>query len=269
MAVLVWDAPGEKVYESGLDKGVLYLSDGSAVPWNGLTSVIEHFDKESQPVYYDGMKINDLIILGDFSATMKAVTYPEEFLEIEGVYPVKSGVFYGDQRPLSFGLCYRTQIGNDIEGDSAGYKIHIIYNLTAVPSEKTYASVKAEPSLVEFEWNITAVPEEIPGFRPSAHIIIDSRTVDPLLLAELEALLYGTDIIDATLLPMSVLVTYIGSWFRIQIIDHGDGTWSADSDIDGLIEVDEIEQSFTIPDANAVYLDAETYEITDTTGITE
>jgi hypothetical protein len=263
---LIWDAPADRVYETGLDRGVLYLPNGTAVPWNGLTSVIESFNVEVSPVYFDGMKISDLVTLGDFEATMKAVTYPDEFAELEGVAPVRTGLFYGDQPPQMFGLCYRTQVGNGLERDTVGYKIHIIYNVTAIPNEKTYATLSADPSLVEFEWNLTAVPEEVPGFRPTAHIIIDSRTFDPWLLEELEGMLYGSGTMEAALLPMNTLVTYINEWYRVKIIDHGDGTWSAVTDRDGFISFG-LDDYFSIVGVNAVYLDEDTFVISDTTDI--
>jgi len=269
MPGIVWDRVGDRVYETGLDKGVLYLPDGSAVPWNGLTSIIEQFNKDSSPVYYDGMKINDLVVLGDFAASMKAVTYPDEFVELEGLGSSRRGLFYGDQRPQTFGLCYRTQIGNDLEGDVACYKIHIIYNVTAIPRDKTYASVTSDPSLVEFEWDITAIPEEVPSFRPTAHIILDSRDFDPWLLEELEAMLYGNDAAMASLIPMSALVTYINEWCRVKIIDNGDGTWTAIAERDGFISIDVSEDLFTIIQVNAVYLDDVTFLVSDTCDVAD
>lgn len=263
MPVLVWDRLGDRVYESGLDKGVLYLPNGSAVPWNGLTSIIESFDKETVPVYYDGMKINELVSLGDFAATMKAVTYPDEFVEIEGVAPLRKGMFASDQKPQTFGLCYRTQVGNDLEGDVVSYKIHILYNVTAIPNDKTYASGTGDPSLVEFEWNITAIPEDVPGIRPTAHFVINSVDVDPWLLEELESMLYGTSTALATLIPMPDLVSYITGWYRIKITDNGDGTWTAISQRDGFINF-LTSDSFQIFHVNAVYLDGSTYIISDT-----
>lgn len=268
MPQLVWDSVEDRIYETGLDRGVLYLPDGSAVPWNGLTSIIESFDKETSPVYYDGMKINDLVVLGDFSATMKAVTYPDEFLELEGLASDRRGLFYSDQTPQTFGLCYRTQVGNALAGDSIGYKIHILYNVTAVPNDKTYASLSSEPSLVEFEWNITAVPEEVPGFRPTAHIIIDSRDMDPWLFEELEDILYGTSLADASLLPMSDLVTYINEWYRVKIIDNGDGTWTAITQRDGFINFG-FNEYFEIVGVNAVYLDEYTFVLSDTIDVAD
>lgn len=264
MTELVWDKLDERIYETGLDKGVLYLPDGTAVPWNGLTSIIEKFDRESSSVYYDGMKINEIVVVGDFSATMKAVTYPDEFLELEGIVSIHTGVFLGEQNPKAFGLCYQTKIGNELEGDSVGYKIHLIYNVIAIPNDKTYASLTDSPVLVEFEWNIMAVPEELVGYRPAAHIIIDSRSIDPWLLENIEEILYGNTSTDAALIPIAELVTYINEWYRIKITDNGDGTWTADSDIVGIIDIDEIEQTVIITETNSTFLDPETYTISDT-----
>lgn len=257
---LIWDEVGSRTYESGVDRGVLYLPDGSAIPWNGLTSVVEHSGKEDSPIYFDGMKINVLVSSGDFSASMTAITYPDEFSEIEGLGFITPGVFYANQTPKSFGLSYRTMIGNDVEGDSAGYKIHVLYNVIAVPSDKSYSTMSAESTPSQFEWEISAVPEEISGFRPTAHIIIDSREVHPILLEELETILYST---ETPLIPMAELAAYINDWYIIKIVDHGDGTWSAITDYEELIVMTSPTQ-FEILDANAIYLDADTYEISDT-----
>lgn len=264
MPEILWDDVAARVFETGLDHGVLYLPDGSAVPWNGLTSVIEHFDKESSPIYFDGMKINDLVILGDFSATMKAVTYPDEFVEFEGLGEIRPGVFYGDQMPKSFALCYRTQIGNPLNGEADGYKIHILYNVMAIPSDKNYASIAESPSLVEFEWNISAIPQEVPGFRPTAHITIDTRQIDPWLLEELEAMLYGTEASVAALMTMDTLVARLADWYRVKIVDNGDGTWTATAERDGFIIQALGSDYFEIVNINAIYLDEDTYIISDT-----
>jgi len=225
MPVLVWDEVGSRTYETGLDRGVLFLPDGSAVPWNGLTAVIETFDKESSPVYFDGMKINDLVSLGDFAATLKAVTYPDEFFELEGYGELRHGMWVGDQQPGFFHLSYRTKVGNDLVGDEAGYKIHIIYNVMALPKDKNYATQSVSPSLVEFEWDISAIPETIPGFRPSAHFIIDSREFDEGLLAAIEKMLYGDAVSLPNLPSMAELYDFIKEWYRWRVIDNGDGTY--------------------------------------------
>lgn len=269
--ILVWDQIGERAYESGLDRGVLYLPDGSAVPWNGLTSIIEKFDRESSPVYYDGAKIADNIILGSFAGTMRAITYPDEFTELEGLGYMRQGMFVGDQRPKAFGLSYRTKIGNDVVGQDAGYKIHILYNVTAIPLEKAHATLSAQASLEEFEWEISAVPEEIPGFRPTAHFVINSTDIDPWLLEDLELMLYGSNEleneVDAALIPLSELAIFINDWARITITDNEDGTWTATSQRDGLIDI--VGDLFTITQANVTWLDADTYVISDTIDVTD
>jgi len=266
MTNLVWDKLEDRKYQNGLDRGVLYLPDGTGVPWNGLTSVIENFDRETSPVYFDGMKINDLVVLGSFSATMKAITYPEEFVELEGLAPAKPGLFYSDQMPQAFGLCYRTVV-NDTDGNVVSYRIHIVYNVTAIPNERTYETLKAEVSLSEFEWNIVAVPEETPGFRPTAHLIIETDKIDPWLLEDIEKILYGSSYAIARLLPMPELVEYISSWFRVQIIDNGDGTWTAIDRRDAFIHFGPEDGYFEITGANAVYIDENTYIISDTSSI--
>lgn len=270
MPAIVWDKVGDRTYESGLDRGVLYLPDGSAVAWNGLTSVVENFDRETNPVYYDGMKISELITLGSFSATLSAVTYPDEFTEVEGAASLKRGVIFQDQPPQSFALCYRTKVGNDFAGPDSHYKIHILYNLFAIPSDKTYASVGDDPSLVEFEWELTAIPEEVPGFRPMAHIVIDSSKLDPWLLEDLELQLYGGQVVEASLLPMPSLVEFINEWYRVKIVDHGDGTWSAIEARPGFISfLDPAEEIFQLVRVNATYLSEDEFEITDTIDDTE
>lgn len=214
MAVLVWDDVGDKRYETGLDRAVLYLSNGTAVPWNGLISVVETSGKTSLPVYFDGKKINDIVSFDNFSATMTAVTYPDEFVDLEGTSESVPGLVFGNQISKTFGLCYRTKIGDDVNGDSGGYKIHVLYNLTAVPSDKTYATMSSDTTIVNFEWKITATPEDASAFRPTAHIIINSNDIDPALLTYFEDRLYGTSGADAYLPSMATLIAYIAPWRR-------------------------------------------------------
>lgn len=268
MAVLVWDVPESRKYESGLDRGVLYLFDGSGVPWNGLTSVVEKFDRKTSPVYYDGMKISELVSLGYFSASMEAVTYPDEFLTYEGYDALRRGVFISDQISKTFGLCYRTRTGNALD-PGKGYKIHILYNVTAIPDDVTYNTASDKLDAAVFKWDIVAIPEEVPGFAPTAHIILDSTTIDPWLLEELEAMLYGSTTSDSALIPMDDLIQIMTEWYRIKIIDNGDGTWTAISERDVSIMIDDIEQYFEIYQANAIFLDDVTFLISDTKGISD
>lgn len=270
MARLAWNELGYRFYESGLDRGVLYLQDGTAVAWNGLTSVTESYNKESSPIYYDGQKINDLVVLGDFAGTMKAITYPDEFIEVEGLAESsRAGIFFADQPPKTFNLCYRTLIGNDLEGTDYGYKLHLLYNVIAMPSEKEYTTLSMDSSAMEFEWSITAVPEEIEGFRPTAHVIFDSTKMDEWLLRDLEDILYGKSDADATLPTIAELLAFVDAWYRVEITDNGDGTWTADVRPDsGLIWLDPPDNTeFEILTATATYLDADTYELTDTTDL--
>lgn len=268
MTVLVWDQVGDRTFESGIDRGVLYLPDGSAVSWNGLVAVVEKFNNEKSPVYYEGFKVNHSVSLSDFEATLRALTYPEEFLEIEGIATGfnTEGVYLGSQKPKSFALCYRSRVGNDVDGGEAGYKLHVVYNLTASPSDKEYATVADSLEPIEFEWDISAIPEDLMsfGFAPSAHVIIDTRTIDPDILADLEAVLYGTEDDDASLLSLPDLleIVYGAESYLIQITDNGDNSWTADVSDDSLLTI--TGDSFELDEANVVWLDADTYRVTDT-----
>lgn len=269
MPILLWDQVGDRVYETGLDHAVLYLASGIAVPWNGLVTVVENFDKDSSPVYYDGTKIADLVVLGDFSATITAVTYPDEFIDLEGLAPKRRGMFFGNQKSKVFGLSYRTQIGDDVSGDIAGHKIHILYNLTAVPAPKTYSTVSSALAVVEFAWTVTAAPVNVPGFRPTAHIIIDTRDFDPWLLEDLNAILYGSTTVVASLPAMPDLLAFINAWYRIKITDNGNGTWTAQSLRNGVITNDAPNSQFTIIGADETFLDVNTFIISDTLDVAD
>lgn len=263
MTALVWDQVGSRIYEAGVDRGVLYLSDGNGVPWNGLISVVEKASRNiGSPIYYDGVKYADILTISDFSASLTAYTYPDEFLEFEGVLDAGNGLFITNQQSGRFGLSYRTKIGNDTEGDDLGYKIHLLYNLIAIPSQKSYqTSISGNP--MEFEWDISATPTKIPGYRPTAHIILDTRFMSPSLLQDIESSLYGNALDDAKLPPISTLVSFIGEWVIIRITDNLDGTWTATGPDELITMLDGT--TFQIIQANAVYLDANTYAISDLT----
>lgn len=263
MTSLLWDQIETRFYESGVDRGVLYLSDGKGIPWNGLISVIE---KPSNgvgiPLYFDGIKYSDILPIPDYTMSLKAYTYPDEFLEFEGVVGGGNGLFVTNQTLKRFSLSYRTMI-KDSESNDLGYKLHILYNLLAIPSEKTYQTMSTDANPIEFEWNITAIPDKISGFTPSSHLILDSRRMSPLLLSDVEATLYGTSANDAQLPDIATLTTFIDSWVIIRIIDNYDGTWTATGP-DSLISII-ASDTFQIIQADAEYSDSDTYEITDTT----
>lgn len=262
MTTLLWDQVGERFYEEGVDRGVLYLPNGGAVPWNGLISVDEQIvSNESTPVHFDGVKYGDSVAPGDFAANLSAYTYPDEFLDLEGISEIGNGLYLGNQYPQRFGLSYRTRVGNDEDSD-LGYKIHVVYNATAVSTQKSYkTSTGQDPS--SFQWTITAVPGEIPGYRSTAHLIFDTRQMNALLISDIEATLYGDGISIPELPPISSLVSFVDNWVIIRITDNFDGTWTAEGPDDMITMLDA--QTFQIAPANAVYLDADTYVISNTT----
>jgi hypothetical protein len=198
MAALTWDETGKRFYETGVRKGVLYVQDNSGtypkgVAWNGLTAVTESpSGAESNPLYADDIKYLDLRSAEEFGATVEAYTYPDEFAECDGTAELAKGVMIGQQARKSFGLSYRTVLGNDIINDAYGYKLHLIYGATASPSEKGYQTVNDSPEAISFSWELTTTPVNVTGMKPTAIITIDSTKADPTKLAALEAILYGS-----------------------------------------------------------------------------
>ena len=198
MAKLVWDQSGQKFFETGVSNGVLYVSDGQGgylkgVAWNGLTSVAENpSGAESNPVYADNIKYLNIISAEEFGATIEAYTYPDEFMECDGSAQVVAGVNIGQQARKSFGISYRTRIGNDVAGDNLGYKIHVIYNCQASPSGKTYSTVNESPEAITFSWEVTTTPVPVEGFRPTATVVFDSTKLDAEKMTAVENALYGT-----------------------------------------------------------------------------
>ena len=197
MAKLVWDQAGQKFFETGVSNGVLYVSDGQGgylkgVAWNGLTSVAENpSGAESNPIYADNIKYLNIISAEEFGATIEAYTYPDEFMECDGSAQVVAGVNIGQQARKSFGISYRTRVGNDVAGDNLGYKIHVIYNCQAAPSGKTYSTVNESPEAITFSWEVTTTPVPVEGFRPTATIVFDSTKIDAEKMAAVENALYG------------------------------------------------------------------------------
>ena len=198
MAVLTWDDIGERYYETGVRKGVLYLPDAqgaysTGVAWNGLTAVNESHDGgEPNALYADDIKYLNLMSAEDFKATIEAYTYPDEFAECDGSAALATGVIIGQQKRKSFGLSYQTRIGNDVDQTDLGYKIHLVYGCMAAPTDKNYASINESPEAITFSWEVSTTPVDIPGHKPSATIVIDSTKADPDKLETLKGMLYGT-----------------------------------------------------------------------------
>ena len=202
MAKLVWGASGDKRYETGVDHGVLYVKDSTAnegngyskgVAWNGLTAVTESpSGAEATAIFADNVKYLSLVSAEEFGATIEAYTYPDEFAKCDGSASLGEGVNIGQQSRTTFGFTYRTKIGDDENNDAAGYKIHIIYNCLAAPSEKAYASVNDSPEAITLSWEVTTTPVPVTGFKPTASLTIDSTKIDSVKLTSIEAKLYGT-----------------------------------------------------------------------------
>lgn len=218
MAELVWDEVGTRTYETGVDHGVLYLPDEEGayvdgVAWNGLVSVSEApSGAEPNAQYADNIKYLNLYSAEEFAATIEAFTFPKEFQQFDGLAVPTPGIAVGQQSRKRFGLCYRTKVGNDLLGDDAGYKLHLVYGCTAAPSEKGYTTVNDSPEAITFSWEVSTIPVGVPNLKPTSIITVDSTEVDPTTLAALEQILYGDTGVDPTLpLPGTVITMFEGT----------------------------------------------------------
>ena len=204
MATLTWDVQGERYYETGVSKGVLYpFKEGKyskGVAWNGLTAVNESpSGAEPTPLYADNIKYLNLLSNEEFAATVEAYTYPDEFAECDGSAELAAGVSVGQQKRIPFGLSYVTKLGNDTDGQDHGYKIHLIYGALAKPTQKNYATINDSPEAITFSWELSTTPVAVPNMKPTACITIDSTKVTPENLKKIEDKLYGKDSEEATL----------------------------------------------------------------------
>lgn len=216
MFKLAWNQIGTKTYETGVDRGVLYVrgEDGTypeGVAWQGVTNISESpSGAEPSPLYADNIKYLNLMSVEELGATIEAYTYPDEFAECDGSAELSKGISIGQQDRKTFGLCYRTIIGNDTVGNEHGYKIHIIYGALASPSEKGYETINDSPDAITFSWELTTTPVEVSGFKPTASVTIDSTKCDAAKVKELEEILYGTGETDARLPLPDEIITIIG-----------------------------------------------------------
>ena len=205
MAVLKWDQTGEKLYETGVQKGVLYPMDGAVygkgVAWNGLTAVNETpSGAESTKLYADDIKYLDIRSAEEFGATIEAYSSPDEFDACDGTAELADGVNIGQQNRKGFGFCYRSTIGNDTEYNNYGYKLHIIYGLTAAPSERSYSSVNDSPETATLSWEVSSTPVSVAGFKPTSIVTINSKKINPEALKEIEDALYGAESVEPKIL---------------------------------------------------------------------
>jgi hypothetical protein len=200
MSKLIWDKVGERLFETGVKNGVLYVqnSDGtypSGVAWNGLVTITESpSGAEATPIYADDIKYLNLVSAEEFGATIEAYTYPDEFAECDGSAALATGVMIGQQARKSFGMAYKTTLGNDVDGNDYGYKLHIIYGALAAPSEKGYQTINDSPEAITFSWEVSTTPVVVTGKKPTASLVIDSTKADETTLATLEDILFGTEV---------------------------------------------------------------------------
>lgn len=217
MSKLVWDQTGERLYENGVEQGVLYpQGTGGTYPkgvaWNGLTAVTESpSGAESTAIYADNKKYANMVSAEEFGATIEAYTYPDEFAECDGSAEIAPGVMIGQQNRKVFGLSYKTKIGNDTDGNDHGYKLHLIYGGQAAPSEKGYSTINDSPEAITMSWEVTTTPVDVPNFKPTASLVIDSTKVEATKLAALETILYGDTDVEARLPLPNEIITLMGT----------------------------------------------------------
>lgn len=262
MTRLAWGALGERYYEDGVDQGVLYVDDVGYV-WNGLVSVSESpSGGEHRSYYLDGIKHINLMSLEEYEATIKAFSAPPEFSACDGVKSLYQGLFVSQQARKPFGLSYRTMINNDI-GPDQGYKIHLVYNTLAAPSERNNATRNDSPEPEELSWYIQAVPPPSMGFgyKPSAHFIVDSRITPVEILTQLEDILYGSESADARFPSQTEILALFEVYATLQVTDNGDGTATITGP-DDVVTVDGVDSTkYTISWASVVPVDSVTYSI--------
>lgn len=225
MTRLSWGNAGERTYETGVDRGVLYLE--TAVPWNGLVSVNENpSGGNPQPYYFDGVKYMNIAEAEEFEATIDAFSSPPEFSRCDGTRAVANGLFLTQQPRKSFGLAYRTLIGNDVQGLNHGYKIHLVYNALAGPANRDHSSLSDDVDPLILSWGITTRAPVVSGHKPTAHLIVDSTKTHPVLLSEIEEILYGSENVQPRLIPVSEIVSRFVE-FPLTINAFPDGSYSA------------------------------------------
>lgn len=228
MARLTWSATGQRFYETGVDRGVLYVAGQDGVAWTGLTSVEEApTGGEARPYYIDGAKFLNIAAAEEFEATINSFFSPPEFGQCDGVSSVQNGLFATQQPRKSFGLAYRTRIGNDVDGTEHGYKIHLVYNALAAPSQRSHATIgdSVEPSA--FSWQISTLPPVMTGYKPTSHLVIDSLLTGAETLLAVEDALYGSDGLPPRLLTPNELITMFESFAVFDVVLNVDGSYSA------------------------------------------
>lgn len=264
MTQIYWNNVGQRRYEVGIDRGVLYVpGEEIAVPWNGLIAVDETSDTAVEPLYFNGVKYFDYVSRGDYKGSLKAYTYPPEFELFDGVLESPgNGIFVTGQIPTGvFHLSYRTMVGNDIDGINGGYKIHVLYNLTAKPSNKSYSTLANNPSAYAFSWDLSSVPVEAFNLRPTSHIIFDTTKMHESAIYEIERVLYGTSTTQPRVLTPDEFELLANTAPDINVTVYSDGTWQA-SGSDYYIKYNSGNREFAIKGLDGEFLDENTYQFT-------
>lgn len=242
MSTLVWDSVGERTYEAGVDRGVFYPLVSPGLAWSGLISVNETTEGEEQTfIYYDGQRVRNQLTIGHFSASLSALTYPSEF----------------DTHQGPFGFSYRTGLGDDLENLDRGYKIHIVYNALAAPSNKHHSTIGSDLEPLVFEWDISTTPVPVQFARPTAHLIIDSTRVHAGVMDAIEDLIYGTDTTQPTFPTVQEILDIFDQFALFVIIDHGDGTFTASGPDDAVFLTSPTEFQLSWP--SVVMISEDTY----------
>lgn len=263
MAELTWGNPGSRYFEAGVDRGVLYLPGEEGVAWTGLISVSESpSGGEATPYYLDGVKYTNSASAEEFEATIEAYTYPDEFAVCDGTVSLEQetkGLFATQQKRKPFGLSYRTRVGNDDASTDHAYKIHIIYNAMANPSQKNYETLSDDTEAMPLSWDITTTPISIPGVYYSSHLIVDSRTAYPWAMEAIEKVLYGSEDTPPVLPTPQELIDLFVENALLKITDNGDGTWTAEGPDEAITMLSTTEFQISWPSAE--YVDTTSYTI--------
>lgn len=224
---LEWGKVGERTYEQGVDRVVVYLDDGTAVPWSGVVSITESKNVNASAVYFDGNKVNSIVETNSYSASISAITYPDEVSILEGNERINHGIYLTNQYARPFSMSYRTGVGDDINGMFSNYKIHILFGLMLTPANKDYVSINNEPSVMTFEWDISSIPPEVGNYRPTSHITLDENQMPEALKDAIYLSLYGDGTNPPEFSTVEDLIDQILAYSFWNIVDNNDGTFDA------------------------------------------
>lgn len=259
MSRIEWSTPGQRLFQAGVDRCVLYVGDSAGVPWSGITQISETASQsDTKSFYYDGVNYLNVAAQDDYQASLSAFFSPPEFDACDGTEHVARGLFAKHQRRSRFGLTYRTKVGNDTNGPDYAYLIHIVYNAVAAPADQDHSSIGGDVSAAPLTWNITGTPVRSPGLRPTSHFIINSMTIDAFTLGLLEDTLYGSDTGDARLPSIAELVDLIHSTFQITVED---GVFTITAPDDNIEMLTPDEWQFTWPEIT--FLTPDSYVLDD------